>query len=159
MYRTYTLLLGAVLLSLAILLNGCEETTSGGSGSIDLGRGEPKIVESVMSISVHDDRPDGITDTFSSEADEQVYLWILWGNIDETHKVKIEWYSPEEDVDDPPFWSDESTISSTTGEKITWFYIDAPEGGLSGDQFSAGWWSVDIFLDGLFERSHLFYME
>lgn len=159
MRKLNTISFGIVLLSLTIFLYGCEETKSGGSGAIDLGRGEPKIVESVTAISVHEDRPDGITDTFDPELDDQVYLWILWGNIEESHTVEVSWYSPEEELDDPPFWSEKRTFSSTTGEKITWFYIDAPEGGLSGNQFVPGYWTVEIYLDGLFERSHLFYME
>ncbi len=159
MKQKYTSFLVIVLLPFAIILNGCDETRSGGSGTIDLGRGEPNIVESVLAISVHEDRPDGITDTFSAEVNDQVFLWLLWENIDESHTVKVSWFSPEDDLDDPPFWSEERTISSTTGEKITWFYIDAPERGLRGDQFATGEWFVEIFLDGLFERSHLFYVE
>ena len=160
MKQVYTSFLVIVVLLFAIVLNGCEETKSGGSGVTDLGRGEPSIVESVLAISVDEDRPVGIIDTFDSEIDEQVFLWVLWKNIDQRHTVKVLWYSPDDDEEeDPPFWSEERTITSTTGEKITWFYVDAPEGGLSGDQFASGYWSVNIFLDGLFERSHLFYME
>lgn len=157
MKNLYTSLL-AIVLVLCVISIGCEETPSGGSGAIDLGRGEPNIVESVMSISVHEDRPDGITDTFVSEVNEQVYLWLLWENIDKAHTVKVSWFSPEDGVDDPPFWSEERTISSATGEKITWFYIDAPENRLAIDQFAKGEWFVEIFLDGLFERSHIFFM-
>ena len=159
MKQKYISLLVIVLLPLAVVLNGCEESKSGGSGAIDIGRGEPNIVESVLAISVEDDRPNGITDTFDPELDKQVFLWLLWGNIDESHTVEVLWYSPEDDLDDPPFWSEKRTISSTTGEKITWFYIDAPKGGLSGDRFVSGYWTVEVFLDGLFERSHFFYME
>ena len=148
-----------VILSIAIFLHGCEESRSGGSGTIDLARGEPNIVESVLAISVFEDRPDGITDTFDPESDKQVYLWLLWENINKTHRVKIDWYSPSDGVDDPPFWSEEKRISSTTGEKITWFFIDAPKGGLSFDRFESGYWTVDIYLDDLFERSHFFFME
>ncbi|MDE0481251.1 MAG: hypothetical protein OXI67_01610 [Candidatus Poribacteria bacterium] len=159
MKQKYIPLLVIVLLPFLVILNGCEESKSGGSGAIDLGRGEPNIVESVLAISVHEDRPDGITDTFSAEVNDQVYLWLLWENIEESHTVEVSWFSPEDDLDDPPFWNEKRTISSTTGEKITWFYIDAPTGGLSGDQFATGEWFVEIFLDGLFERSHLFYVE
>ncbi len=84
---------------------------------------------------------------------------MLWENIDKTHNVRVDWYSPAEDDDDPPFWSEEKRITSTTGEKITWFYIDAPEGGLSLNRFTSGYWTVEVFLDDLFERSHFFYME
>ena len=157
MYKQNTSLLCIFLF--LIILTGCEESTSGGSGAIDLGRGEPNIVESVLSLSVHDDRPDGITDTFVSEINDQVYLWLLWENINKAHTVKVSWFSPEDDVDNPPFWTEERTISSSTGEKITWFYIDAPETTLAVDQFAKGEWFVEVFLDDLFERSHIFYME
>lgn len=159
MKKSYTVLFCLVLFLAAFVLSGCEESKSGGSGVIDIGRGEPNIVESVTSISVFEDRPDGITDTFSAEFNDQVYLWILWGNIDETHTIKVSWFSPEDDLDDEPFWTEERSITSTTGEKITWFYIDAPKGGFSGDQFLPGEWFVEVYLDDLFERSHLFFVE
>lgn len=147
------------ILLIAGFMHGCEESRSGGSGTVDLARGEPNITESVLAISVFEDRPEGITDTFDPELDKKVYLWLLWENIDKTHTVKVDWYSPDEDDDDPPFWSEEKRISSTTGETITWFFIDTPKGGLSHDRFVSGYWTVEIFLDDLFERSHLFYME
>lgn len=159
MYKTCRILVMIAMLPLMIFLLGCEESRSGGSGTIDVARGEPNILESVLSISVFEDRPDGITDTFNSAIDKQVYLWLLWENIDKNHKVRVDWYSPDSEDDDPPFWTEEKQISSTTGEKITWFYIDAPSGGLSGDRFASGYWTVDILLDDLFERSHFFYME
>lgn len=159
MKLNYKLSTVIVILSIVIFLHGCEESRSGGSGTIDLARGEPNIVESVLALSVFEDRPEGITDTFDPDLDKQVYLWLLWENIDSTHTVKVDWYSPDADEDDPPFWSEEKRITSTTGEKITWFYIDAPTGGLSLDRFVSGYWTVEVFLDDLFERSHLFYME
>ncbi len=155
----YTSIIAIPFLIFALLLNGCEESTSGGSGAIDLGRAEPKIIDSVLSVDVVDDRPSDITDTFDSELDDKVFLWILWDNIDTGHKVEVNWISPADDLDDPPYHSEKITISSTTGEKITWFYIDAPTGGLSGERFASGYWIVEIYLDDLFERGHLFYME
>ena len=159
MKNTYRIALTIFLLSFVIYLCGCEESRSGGSGTIDLARGEPNVVESVLATSVLEDRPQNITDTFDPELDKQIYLWLLWENIDRTHTVTVDWYSPEADDDDPPFWSEERRISSTTSEKITWFYIDAPKGGLSFDRFTSGYWTVEIYLDDLFERSHLFYVE
>ncbi len=159
MKKSCTVLFCLVLFTAAIVLSGCEETRSGGGGVTDIGRGEPKIVESVTSIEVFENRPDGITDTFSAEFNDQIYLWILWGNIDKTHTIRVSWFSPDDDLDDEPFWTEERSISSTTGEKITWFYIDAPRGGFSGDQFLPGEWFVEIFLNDLFERSHLFFVE
>ncbi len=146
--------LGIVLLSLAMALSGCGEDPSGGSGFTDVGRGEPIIVDSALAISVFDDRPDGITNTFSVGTNEQVYLWILWANITEEHTAEVSWYSPEEDIEDPPFWSEKQTFTSTTGDKITWFYIDLPKPAITGE------WFVEVYLDGdLFERSHIFWVE
>ena len=143
--------LGITLLPLMVVLIGCSETASGGSGFTDVGRDEPTIVDSVLAISVFDDRPDGITTTFSAEVNDQVFLWILWGNVVEQHPVEVSWFSPADDLDDPPFWSEEKTLTSTTGDKITWFYIDLPD--------DTGEWFVEIYLDGLFERSHIFWVE
>ncbi len=151
MRQAYTLILGIILLWMTIGAIGCDETSSGGSSVIDVGRGEPTIVDSVLAISVFEDRPDGITDTFSADVNDQVFLWILWANIEEQHTVEVSWFSPEDDLDDPPFWTEEQTFTSTTGDKITWFYIDAPE--------VIGEWFVEIHLDGLFERSHVFWVE
>ena len=145
-------ILGIALLSLTIALSGCSEDPSGGSGFTDVARGEPTIVDSALAISVFDDRPDGITDKFSAEFNDQVYLWILWANITEVHTVEVSWFSPEEDIDDPPFWEEKQTFTSTTGDKITWFYIDLPD--ITGE------WFVEVYLDGdLFERSHIFWVE
>ena len=144
--------IGIVLLSLTVALSGCGETSSGGSGFTDVGRDEPTIIDSVLAISVFEDRPDGITDTFSVGINDQVFLWILWANITEKHTVKVLWYSPEDDLDDPPFWTEKQTLISTTGDKITWFYIDLPD--ITGE------WFVEIYLDDdLFERSHVFWVE
>ena len=146
-YFTY----GIVLLSLTLIVSGCSETASGGSGFTDVGRDEPTIIDSVLAISVFDDRPDGITTTFSADVNDQVFLWILWGNITERHTVEVSWFSPDDDLEDPPFWTEEKTLTSTTGDKITWFYIDLPD--------NTGEWFVEIYLDDLFERSHIFWVE
>ncbi len=155
----YAYITFSALLLVSFVLMGCEETTSGGSGVIDVGRGEPKIIDSVLAVDVRNDRPQDITDSFDSELDDKVFLWVLWGNIDNTHEVQVFWYSPEDDLDGPPYHKEVRNITSTTGEKITWFYIDAPTGGLSGERFASGYWIVEVELDGIFERSHLFYME
>ena len=143
----------AILLSviLGLGLNGCGESSSGGSGLTDVGRGEPIIVDSVTAISVFEERPDGITDTFNADVNEQIFLWVLWNNIEEQHTVEVSWFSPADDLEDPPFWKESQTFTSTTGEKITWFYIDTPA--------DTGEWFVEIYLDGLFERSHIFWVE
>ena len=147
-------ILGIALLSLTLALSGCSEDPSGGSGFTDIGRDEPTIVDSVLAISVFDDRPDGITNTFSAEVNDQVFLWLLWSNITEEHTIEVSWYSPEDGLDDPPFWAEEKKLTSTTSDKITWFYIDLPEPDITGE------WFVEVYLDGdLFERSHIFWVE
>ena len=143
--------LGMVVFPLMVALGGCSETSSGGSGFTDVGRGEPTIIDSVLAISVFDDRPDGITTTFSTNVNDQVFLWILWGNITEQHTIEVSWFSPNDDLEDPPFWNEKKTLTSTTGDKITWFYIDLPD--------DTGEWFVEIYLDDLFERSHVFWVE
>lgn len=143
---------GMVLLSLTLVVGGCSEDPSGGSGLTDVGRDEPTIIDSVLAIAVFEDRPDGITTTFFAEVNDQVFLWILWANIIEHHTVKVSWFSPEDGPDDPPFWTEQQTLTSTTGDKITWFYIDLPD--ITGE------WFVEIYLDDdLFERSHVFWVE
>ncbi len=145
-------MLGIALLALTLALTGCSEEASGGSGFTDVGRGEPMVVDSVLAVSIFDDRPDGITNTFSAEFNDHVYLWLLWANITEEHTIEVSWYSPEDELDDPPFWTEEKNLTSITSDKITWFYIDLPD--ITGE------WFVEIYLDGdLFERSHIFWVE
>ena len=147
-------LFGIVLLSLTIGVSGCGEDPSGGSGFTDVARGEPTIIDSVLANNILEDRPSGITNTFFAEFDDQVFLWILWTNITERHTVEVSWYSPEDDPEDPPFWTEKKSFTSTTGDKITWFYIDLPDPDITGE------WFVEIHLDGdLFERSHYFWVE
>lgn len=143
--------IGIALLSLTIALSGCGEEASGGSGFTDVGRDEPTIVDSVLATGVLDDRPDGITTTFVIDVDDRVFLWMLWTNLTEQHIVEVSWYSPDDDLNGTPSWSEEKTLTSTTGDKITWFYMDLPE--------DTGYWLVKIYLDGLFERSHWFQVE
>ena len=144
-------ILGIVLLPLMIALSGCSETSSGGSGLTDVGRDEPTIVDSVLAIDVFEDRPNGITTDFFADANDRVYLWILWANVAKQHTVEVSWFSPDDDLEDPPFWNEKQTLTSTTGDKITWFYIDLPD--------DTGEWFVEIYLDDLFERSHVFWVE
>ena len=138
------------LFLLGIILGGCDDAGSGGSGSVGLLRGEPVILDSTLAINVSDDRPDGITDTFFDTSD-RIYLWIFWVNVQGRHTVEVNWFSPLDDIDSPPYREDQETFTSSTGDQITWFFIDAPSGG-----FPEGEWFVEIFLDGLFERSHVF---
>lgn len=136
-----------------MVLGGCDSSPSGGSGSLDLLQGEPAILDAVLAVDLIDDRPVGITDTFF-ESSDRIYLWIYWAAVEGRHTAEVSWYSPEQDVDDPPFRDDAESFTSSTGDQITWFFIDRPSGG-----FPDGEWSVDIFLDGLFERSIFFAVE
>ena len=144
-------LLVMALLPLMIALSGCSETSSGGSGFTDIGRDEPTIVDSVLATDVFEDRPDGINTTFVVDVDDQVFLWILWSNVEKRHTVEVSWFSPDDDLDGPPFWTEEKPLTSTIGDKITWFYIDLPD--------NRGDWFVQVYLDDLFERSHWFRVE
>ena len=146
-----------ILIAFAVLLHifflsGCE-AKSGGGAVVTPMRGEPVIVDAVMAINVHEDRPDGITNLFFSDSD-QIYLWIYWMNVEGRNEVEVRWFSPDEEVDDPPYWEETQSFTSTTGEQITWFYIDEPSGG-----FTEGEWFVEIYLSGNFERMQIFTVE
>lgn len=136
-----------------IILGGCDSAPSGGSRSLDLLKGEPAILDAVLAVDLIDDRPVGITDTFF-ESSDRIYLWIYWAAVEGRHTAEVSWYSPAQDLDDPPFRDDNESFTSSTGDQITWFFIDRPSGG-----FTDGEWSVDIYLDGLFERSIFFRVE
>ena len=132
------------------VLTGCE-SQSGGSSSISPFKGEPMIVDSVLSLDVVDNRPNGITDTFRSD-DERIYLWIYWINVEGSHNVRVEWFSPEQGTGEPPYYKSTEYFTSS-GEQITWFYLEKPAGG-----FARGEWEVYVYLDNSFERSYLFYV-
>jgi hypothetical protein len=137
----------------SIILSGCDGTdgADGGASSRNVLRDEATILDSVLAISVAEDRPDGITTTFFAELDDQIYLWVLWTHVRGRHVVEVNWFSPDEAEDDPPFRTDKEVFTSETGDQITWFFIESPD-----DGFSTGSWSVEILLDELFERRHLF---
>ena len=134
-----------------IVVNGCGDSDNKGGGTaINLVRGEAIIADSVLAINVSHDRPDGITNTFYSDS-ERIFLWVYWINVSGSHRVKVNWYSPEEGLDDPPYDQQELTFSSDF-QQVTWFYINPVSGG-----FVPGEWFVEIFLDDdIFERSHVF---
>ena len=79
-----------------IAVSGCGDSDNEGGGTaINLVRGEAIIADSVPAIKVSHDRPDGITNTFYSDS-ERIFLWIYWINVSGSHRVKVNWYSPEE---------------------------------------------------------------
>ena len=133
---------------LPILIFGCSE--GGGSGTLEPMADEPMVLESVMCLDVDEARPVGITNSFL-ESDKEIYIWIYWINVEGKSNVKVAWFEPDKEL---PFREDSQLIDSSTGFSITWFFIERPAEG-----FPDGEWSVDIYLDGLFERSHLFVVE
>jgi len=136
------------IIALLILIVGCGE--EGGSGAVEPLADEPMILESVMCLDVDGARPVGITNSFL-ESDEQIYVWIYWAHIEGSSTIEAIWFRPEKES---PFHKESQVIDSSSGFGITWFYIEAPS-----DGFARGEWSVDIYLDGQFERSHLFIVE
>jgi len=146
--RRFQFVFVIVIMALPAFILGCSE--SGGSGAVEPLSDEPMILDSVLCINVEGDRPDGITDIFL-RSDDRIYIWIYWTNIEGTSTIKTVWYEPDEDM---PYREDSQLIRSETGFGITWFYLDKPVGG-----FTDGEWSVEIYLDGEFERSHLFMVE
>ena len=136
------------IFTLAMLLCfvlGCDD--NGGQGTVEPLSNEPIVVESVLCLDVNDARPVGITDAFF-ESDDKIYLWIYWSNVDLSSEVEVFWYEPGAES---AAQHDSQSIDSLSGYAITWFSIDRPVG-----NFEVGEWSVDIYIDGLFERSHLF---
>ncbi len=131
---------------LLVLILGCEDDGIH-QGTVEPFADEPIIVESVMCLGINDARPREITDTFF-ESDDRIYLWIYWSNVEPSSDVEIFWFLPGDAL---ALRKDAETIESTTGSAITWFSIDEPSGG-----FEDGEWIVEIFLDGMFERSHIF---
>jgi hypothetical protein len=134
-----------IVIVLSALFFGCDE--DGSRGVIEPWDDEPMILESVMCLDVDEGRPVGITSSFI-ETDERVYIWIYWINIEDRSTIEIAWFEPGEDL---PFLEESERIGSDADSLITWFSIDKPTGG-----FIKGEWAVDIYLDGEFERSHLF---
>jgi hypothetical protein len=134
-----------MVLIIPLSMIACSD--SGGSSAVEPYSDEPMIVDSAMCINVDQDRPDGITSTFFS-SDDRVYIWLYWSNMDTSATVKTVWYDPNEKT---PYREDSQIVRSDSGFAITWFYMDKPTGG-----FTTGEWSVEVYLDGQFERSYLF---
>jgi hypothetical protein len=139
------LLLTAIILVMPLSMIACSN--SGGSNSVEPLADEPMIVDSALCINVDNDRPDGITNAFLS-TDDKIFLWVYWSQMDASSTVKAVWYAPGSKT---PHSENSHVVNTESGFAITWFYIDKPVGG-----FTAGEWSVEIYLDGSFERSYLF---
>lgn len=133
---------------LPAIIAGCGE--GGSSGTLEPLADEPMVLESVLCLSIDEGRPAGITDSFLS-SDDEIYIWLYWTNIEHTYTIDAIWFEPGGDY---AYMEESQTISSSTGFKITWFVLNKPSGG-----FARGNWSVDIYVDDMFERSHLFAVE
>ena len=131
---------------LLVSMAGCEDT-GGDKGVLEPLADEPMILESVMCLAIDDGRPQEITDTFL-DSDDSIFIWIYWSSVPAESEVEVFWFEPGKEV---ALIRDSQTIISTTGFAVTWFSIDEP---LLG--FEDGEWSVDVYLDNMFERSHLF---
>lgn len=130
---------------LMVLVIGCSEDSD--RGTLEPLADEPMIVDGVTCLKIQDARPAGITDTFV-ESDDKIYIWIYWSNVETVSDVEVLWFEPEKDT---ALSSDIQTINSSSGFAITWFSIDKPLGG-----FAEGNWSVDVYLDNMFQRSYIF---
>lgn len=146
---TSHLIVLTTIVSCLLGLSSCGEKTGGGGTSNPL-VGEPIILDSVLCINVDGSRPVGITDTFLTD-EKAIYIWMYWQNVKGRHIVKVSWFQPGAEQ---PFFEEERSFNSSRGEQIVWFFIRQPAGG-----FEKGEWSLDISLDGVFERSHLFFVE
>ena len=132
---------------LPVLIMGCGENES---GSVEPTADEPMILESALCLDIDGARPVGITNKFLT-SDSRIYVWIYWTNLESTSTIEAAWFRPGSELS---FHESSQTITSSTGYAITWFSIEKPENG-----FEEGSWSVDIYLDNLFERSHIFEVE
>ncbi len=128
---------------LFLLNTACEKTPkSGGESWQPVG---PYIVESVLSRDVVDGYPAGITNEFY--IGDTVHLWVQWENVADTHYVEARFWDPSGNL------ADSVILSLVPSERLitTFFYILTPFS-------SIGEWEVGIFLDGQFQRSHLFWV-
>jgi len=135
-----------VIMILPVFILGCGETT-GGSGTVEPFADEPMILESVMCLDVQYARPVGITDSFL-KSDKKIYIWMYWTNLEDTSTIKAVWFAPDKEL---AVREESQVITSSNGFGIVWFYVESSLG-----EFTAGEWTVDIYLDGQLERSHIF---
>ena len=138
----------SIVIVLPVLIVGCGE--EGGSGVLEPEADEPMVLESVMCLDIDEGRPIGITSSFLG-SDEEIYVWIYWINVEGKHTARTAWFEPDAIL---AFEEESQTFDSSTGFSITWFLIEEPS-----DGFTKGEWSVEIYMDGLFERSYLFVVE
>lgn len=125
-----------------LLLSACQEEKA--SGELIGPFGGPYVAESVLALAVFEGLPVGITYTFVQ--DEIVHLWVRWEGLEPPHTAEAVWYDPDAaEVD-----SSILDIVGGAAEQVTVFSLDLTP------VSTTGFWEVELWLDGEFQRSHLF---
>ncbi len=132
-----------LLAFLAVLaLSSCDDEKAGGELVGPLAG--PRVAESLLALGVFEGVPVGITNSFAQ--DEIVHLWVRWEALEPPHVAEAVWYDPFGDE----VAATALDIASGPAEQITVFSLDLTSGSSEGD------WEVELWLDGEFQRSHLF---
>ncbi|MEN3046320.1 MAG: hypothetical protein ABDH49_04985 [Candidatus Hydrothermales bacterium] len=106
----------------------------------------PMIVESVLCTKVVGGNPYGITNNFF--LGDTINLWIHWMGMKGESKVSCFWIKPNGEE----FVRDSLIIKSDSSKVITIFSV------VTRSYDPVGEWSVEIYLNNTFKRSHLFYL-
>jgi hypothetical protein len=128
---------------LALALTACEEERATGDvvGPLE----GPRVAESLLALAVVQGAPMGITDVF--EQGEHVHLWIHWTDLEPPHDVDVFWIDPSGDE-----LPTSIQITDEAREQVTVFRLELTS------VSELGRWEVEVYLDGTFQRSHLFYV-
>ena len=132
-----------VLLLCLLIFVSCSESQKD-SGTTTPSTLEPYIIDAILCLGVINGKPAGITNVFT--ADDIVHIWIEWDNIYDENTVSVNWLEPDGHLEA----ADEVTFNSRNGRKVTWFSLDP------GSPADVGFWEIEIFLNGEFQRSYLF---
>jgi hypothetical protein len=146
MEKTYSTVLGLTVFFAVLIFCSCNKTEGGGSGSLEPGKTDPEIIEGFLCSNVTDNNPVGIDNSFYP--DDKVYLWLSWGNVSGSHKVKLYWVDPNDDV----VSEQDESINSKSGKAITHFFIDTTSSAPTGR------WIVEVHIDDHFVRSYAFWI-
>jgi hypothetical protein len=103
----------------------------------------PRVAESVLALDVVGGAPVGITDTFLQ--DESVNLWVHWQRLDPPHTVETIWIDP-----DGHERSNAVEVTDGASEQVTVSRLELTT------QSVTGRWTVELYIDGEFMRSHTF---
>lgn len=126
----------------AVALAACDDEKA--SGELVGPLSGPHVAESVLALAVFEGVPVGITDTFVQ--DEIVHLWVHWNRLEPPHTAEAVWYDPNGDEVDASLVD----ILDGPAEQVAVFSLDLTPTSMTG------FWEVDLWLDGEFQRSHLF---